>query len=173
MMTYTHIGYYNRVNDIRNIASLISQKKFIEVLDYFMDNNGSFNELKEDDIDVEETSDLQPAPWFTVVRDCVKYVIFYTFNPESIYKRIDKLDDSDDSYEYVDIYALIGDACKYTLEGVDGNSFAIMAYVKKAMVNTKLSKEEMDNYIKEATSGDYGNLVRTSQKYIDICNSKI
>ena len=59
---------------------------------------------------------------------------------------------------------------KYDLVGVDGNAFAVMAYVLKAMKECKMSKEEQSDYQTEAMSSDYNNLLAISIKMIDLCN---
>lgn len=59
---------------------------------------------------------------------------------------------------------------KYDLVGVDGNAFAVMGYVLKAMQECKMSKEEQSDYQTKAMSGDYNNLLAVSIKMIDKCN---
>ena len=59
---------------------------------------------------------------------------------------------------------------KYDLVGVDGNAFAVMAYVLKAMKECKMSKEEQSDYQTKAMSGDYNNLLAISVEMIDKCN---
>ena len=59
---------------------------------------------------------------------------------------------------------------KYNLVGVDGNAFAVMAYVLKAMRECKMSKEEQSDYQTKAMSGDYNNLLAVSIEMIDKCN---
>lgn len=59
---------------------------------------------------------------------------------------------------------------KYNLVGVDGNAFAVMAYVLKAMKECKMSKEEQSDYQTKAMSGDYDNLLAVSIEMIDKCN---
>ena len=59
---------------------------------------------------------------------------------------------------------------KYDLVGVDGNAFAIMAYVLKAMKECKMSKGEQLYYQIKATSSDYNNLLAVSIGMIDKCN---
>jgi len=59
---------------------------------------------------------------------------------------------------------------KYDLVGVDGNAFAVMGYVLKAMKECKMSKEEQSDYQTKAMSGDYDNLLAISVEMIDICN---
>lgn len=61
----------------------------------------------------------------------------------------------------------------YTLVGVDGNAYAVMGYVSKAMRETGFSKDEIDRYHKAAMSGDYDNLLRVSVEQIDICNKYV
>ena len=39
---------------------------------------------------------------------------------------------------------------KYTLVDVDGNAFAIMAYVRSDMMREGKSNAEIDNYVKDA-----------------------
>lgn len=50
----------------------------------------------------------------------------------------------------------------YSLIGIDGNAFSVMAYVSNAMEAEGKSKAEIDEYYKEAKSGDYNNLLRVS-----------
>ena len=59
---------------------------------------------------------------------------------------------------------------KYSLVGVDGNAFAVMGYVTKAMRREGKTKEEMDNFRKQAMSGDYNNVLNESQDIIDRLN---
>ena len=59
---------------------------------------------------------------------------------------------------------------KYDLVGVDGNAFAVMGYVLKAMKECKMPKEEQSDYQTKAMSGDYDNLLVVSVEMIDLCN---
>lgn len=59
---------------------------------------------------------------------------------------------------------------KYDLVGVDGNAFAVMGYVLKAMRECKMSKEEQSDYQTKAMSGDYNNLLAVSIEMINLCN---
>ena len=61
---------------------------------------------------------------------------------------------------------------KYTLVGVDGNAFSIMGYVRKAMKRERCTKEEIDAFTKEATSGDYNHLICISVEMCDKLNGK-
>jgi hypothetical protein len=47
------------------------------------------------------------------------------------------------------------------LVGEDGNAYAILARVSKALKRAGVSKEEVAEFHAEATSGDYDNLLRT------------
>jgi hypothetical protein len=58
----------------------------------------------------------------------------------------------------------------FTLVGVDGNAFAIIGYVKKAMKEMRLTNEEISSYQKEAMSGDYNKLLCISMDVIEILN---
>ena len=61
---------------------------------------------------------------------------------------------------------------KYSLIGVDGNAYALMGYTRRAMLDTGFSKADVDVMIKEATSGDYNNLICVCDGYIDKCNER-
>lgn len=52
------------------------------------------------------------------------------------------------------------------LVGEDGNAFAILGRVMKAMKSAGLSKEVQNAYYKEATSGDYDHLLQTTMKWV-------
>lgn len=52
------------------------------------------------------------------------------------------------------------------LVGEDGNAFAILGRVVKAMRVAGLSKEVQDAYYKEATSGDYDHLLQTTLRWV-------
>lgn len=62
---------------------------------------------------------------------------------------------------------------EYTLDGVDGNAFAIMGYTQKAMYEQKFSKEEIDEMLKKAMSSDYNNLLCVCMDYVEKCNERI
>lgn len=55
---------------------------------------------------------------------------------------------------------------EYTIVGVDGNAFAIMGYVIRAMKLEHKSQDEIDAYIRDAKSSDYTHLIAVS---IDMC----
>jgi hypothetical protein len=54
------------------------------------------------------------------------------------------------------------------LVGKDGNAFNILGIVIKALKKAKVPKEEIDQFVKEATSGDYDHLLATVMKYVQV-----
>jgi hypothetical protein len=54
------------------------------------------------------------------------------------------------------------------LIGQDGNAYAIMGAVQKALRNAEVSKEEIDEYLKESMSGDYNHLLRTAMAWVSV-----
>ena len=60
----------------------------------------------------------------------------------------------------------------YTLEDVDGNAFAIMAYVSMVMRREGKSNEEIDNYLEDAKSGDYSHLIDVSVEMCERLNGE-
>ena len=54
------------------------------------------------------------------------------------------------------------------LIGQDGNAFAVMGSVQRALRKAGASKEEINQYLKEAMSGDYDNLLRTTMDWVEV-----
>ena len=54
------------------------------------------------------------------------------------------------------------------LTGENGNAFSIMGRIKQALRSAGADKEYIDKYLKEATSGDYDNLLVVSMQYADV-----
>lgn len=54
-----------------------------------------------------------------------------------------------------------------TLVGEDGNAFAIIGRVSKALRRAKVEKSEIDLFTKEAMGGDYDHLLRTCMEWVD------
>ena len=54
----------------------------------------------------------------------------------------------------------------YSLVGVDSNAFAIMGYVKQAMKREGF-KDHVNEYMTQAMSSDYNNLLVISMDWID------
>jgi len=50
----------------------------------------------------------------------------------------------------------------------DGNAFAIIGRVSRALRNAGADKEYVDQFRKEAMSGDYDNVLQTAMKYADV-----
>jgi hypothetical protein len=57
------------------------------------------------------------------------------------------------------------------LVGEDGNAYAIMGRVQSALQDAGVSKQECAEYIKEATSGDYDNLLRVTMSWVTTTGS--
>lgn len=56
---------------------------------------------------------------------------------------------------------------KVKLVGEDGNAFAILGKVQKAIKRSD-KPELAGDFINEATSGDYNHLLRTCMKYVEV-----
>jgi hypothetical protein len=54
------------------------------------------------------------------------------------------------------------------LTETDGNAFAIMAKVLRAMKNAKCDLKLIDQYQTEAMSGDYNNLLKVTMNYVNV-----
>lgn len=54
------------------------------------------------------------------------------------------------------------------LAGRDGNAFAIIAAVVKALRKEGIEKAEIDAFTKAAMSGDYQNLLRTACQTVNV-----
>lgn len=50
---------------------------------------------------------------------------------------------------------------------INGNAFAVMGAVRKALKRAGADKEYIDKYTKEATSGDYDDMLQVTMKYVD------
>lgn len=57
---------------------------------------------------------------------------------------------------------------KVKLVGEDGNAFAILARVMKAMKSSGIPADLITEYHTEATSGDYDHLLRTTMKWVKV-----
>lgn len=55
------------------------------------------------------------------------------------------------------------------LSGKDGNAFMIIGRTTTAMKRAKVEKAIVDEYMKEAMSGDYDHLLQTTMRYVE-CN---
>ena len=53
------------------------------------------------------------------------------------------------------------------LAGEDGNAFAIMGRVRQAMRRARVPQETIEEYSRDATGGDYDNLLRVTLEYVE------
>lgn len=61
---------------------------------------------------------------------------------------------------------------RFDLVGVDGNAYSVMGYTAHALKTAGL-KDEEKVMTKEATAGDYDNLLRVCFKYVDMANKAL
>lgn len=61
------------------------------------------------------------------------------------------------------------DEDKYSLVGQDGNAFALIGYTMRCMKECGL-RNEVNEMQERATSGDYNNLIRVCDEYVQRCN---
>ena len=54
------------------------------------------------------------------------------------------------------------------LVGNDGNAYAILGTVRKAMRNNGVPEERIDEWFKEATSGNYDHLLVTCMQWVNV-----
>ena len=57
---------------------------------------------------------------------------------------------------------------KIKLIGKDGNAFAILGRCYQAMRKNECTKEQIEEFQKEAASGDYDHLLQTCIKYFTV-----
>lgn len=58
---------------------------------------------------------------------------------------------------------------KVRLIGENGNAFAVLGKVSKALKSAGADKEYIDQYLKKAMDGDYNHLLGVTMEYIDVC----
>lgn len=54
------------------------------------------------------------------------------------------------------------------LTGVDGNAFAIIGAVARAMRKAGLTSDEVSEFQKEAMSGDYNHVLQTAVRFVEV-----
>jgi hypothetical protein len=54
------------------------------------------------------------------------------------------------------------------LSGNDGNAFAIIAQVNRALRDAGATPEEIKQYQQESMSGDYDNLLRVAMEWVEV-----
>lgn len=57
---------------------------------------------------------------------------------------------------------------KVDLVGSDGNAFAVLGTVTRAMRRAGVPKDERDAFVSEATAGDYDHLLQTVLRYVEV-----
>jgi hypothetical protein len=55
------------------------------------------------------------------------------------------------------------------LVGQDGNAFAVLGAASKAMRQADVAKEDIDEMMAEAMSGDYNHLLQTVMATVAVC----
>ena len=54
------------------------------------------------------------------------------------------------------------------LSGADGNAFAVVANVSKALRQADVSAADIGLYVSESMSGDYDHLLRTAMAWVNV-----
>lgn len=54
------------------------------------------------------------------------------------------------------------------LTETDGNAFVIIGAVRRAMRRADVSNEELDEFSKDAMSGDYDHVLQTCMKWVNV-----
>ena len=54
------------------------------------------------------------------------------------------------------------------LTGNDGNAYAVLGAVSKALRRAGVPKEERDEFMDEATAGDYNHLLATCMAWVEV-----
>ena len=54
------------------------------------------------------------------------------------------------------------------LSGNDGNAFAILGAVKKALRRANVLQAEIEEFMAQATAGDYNHLLATCMEWVDV-----
>lgn len=60
------------------------------------------------------------------------------------------------------------DKPKLDISHLDGNAFGILGAAFKALKKAGFSQEEIERYKKEATSGDYDNLIQVTMDWFEV-----
>lgn len=54
------------------------------------------------------------------------------------------------------------------LTGKDGNAFMIIGSVRQALKRGGVGGAEIHEFVNEATSGDYDNVIQTAMRWVDV-----
>ena len=131
-----------------------------DIIDDFNDNMNNLYGDEDVDLDYAEDDDLDYAEDDEYNEDdMIEEKVLNEWDEWDDYDDDD--DDEDDDYNQ-----------KYTLVGIDGNAFSVMGYVSNCMRQEGMSRQDIENYRKEAMSGDYNNLLAVSQDMIDFLNNE-
>ena len=57
---------------------------------------------------------------------------------------------------------------KVKLTGTDGNAFAILGKVSKALRQEGVPEEDRNQFLKQASSGNYDQLLATCMEWVDV-----
>jgi hypothetical protein len=57
---------------------------------------------------------------------------------------------------------------RVSLVGEDGNAFAILGRVQKELRRASVEPEEIQEFVREATAGDYDHLLQTAMAWVDV-----
>ncbi len=57
---------------------------------------------------------------------------------------------------------------KVKLTGTDGNAFAVLGKCLQALKNAGYSLEKIQQFNKEAASGDYNNLLKVAMEWLEV-----
>jgi hypothetical protein len=53
-------------------------------------------------------------------------------------------------------------------QGQDGNAFAVIGAVQRALRKAGVHQDEINQYLKDAMSGDYDNMLRTTMDWVEV-----
>tara|TARA_R110000772_G_C13095583_1_gene419107 strand:- start:339 stop:542 length:204 start_codon:yes stop_codon:yes gene_type:complete len=54
------------------------------------------------------------------------------------------------------------------LTDTDGNAWSILGNVQKSLRKAQVPKEEIEQFISEAMSGDYNNMLSTAMRWVNV-----
>jgi hypothetical protein len=54
------------------------------------------------------------------------------------------------------------------LTGNDGNAYAVMGAVQKALRRAEVPQHEIEQYLNQSMSGDYDNLLRVAMRWVTV-----
>ena len=54
------------------------------------------------------------------------------------------------------------------LGGADGNAFAVLGKVRNALQSGGATRVEIEEFVAEATAGDYDHLIQTAMRWVNV-----